>query len=351
MRKGHVEMANAGVGLAILLGLAFGWGWDGGEPAARAGQVPLRLAYFPNLTHAAALVGVGGGRYAKDLPNVAISSKVVNAGPEAMEALLAGEVDMAFVGPSPAINTFIKTKGRAVRIVAGACDGGASLVARADVPIASVRDLAGHTVAVPQLGGTQDVSLRHFLAVNGLAPRDKGGTVAVMPMANADILTQFKRGGVDAAWVPEPWASRLREEGGGRTAVDERTLWPGGRFTTTVLVARRGFMDRYPNVVRDFVRAHATTVAWMNAHPKEAQSIANAELKKLSGKPLKESVLREAWSHLAFTTDPGASSIQAFAEAARDAGYLKADRLDLGALISEPLSSLGERGSGEGQAR
>ena len=333
MEKGRAELVNAGLGLAILFGLAFGWGWGGGEPAARAGQVTLRLAYFPNLTHAPALVGIGGGRYAKDLPNVAISSKVVNAGPEAMEALLAGEVDLAFVGPSPAINAFVKTGGRALRIVAGACDGGASLIARGDAPIASVRDLDGRRVAVPGLGGTQDVSLRHFLAVSGLAPRDKGGTVTVLPMANADILTQFKRGGVDAAWVPEPWASRLRTEGGGKTAVDERTLWPGGRFTTTVLVARRGFMDRYPNVVRDFVRAHAATVAWMNAHPEAARTVANAELKRLSGKPLNRDVLREAWSHLAFTTDPGASSVEAFAEAARDAGYLKADRLDLAALV------------------
>lgn len=332
MKAATVDMANAGVGLAILLGLALGRGWGGGEKALAKGQIPLRLAYFPNLTHAPALVGVAG-RYAKDLPSVVVQSRVVNAGPEAMEALLAGEVDMAFVGPSPAINTFLKTKGQALRIVAGACEGGASLMARGDAPIASVRDLDGRTVAVPQLGGTQDVSLRHFLAANGLQPREKGGTVSVVPLANADILTQFKRGALDAAWVPEPWASRLATEAGAKTAVDERTLWPDGRFTTTVLVASRAFESKFPNVVRDFVRAHEATVAWMGAHPAEAQKVANAELKKLSGKPLKDAVLKEAWSHLAFTTDPGASSIEAFAQAARDAGYLKTDRLDLTGLV------------------
>ncbi len=333
VNRGRADLINAVVGLAVLLGLALGRGWGGGEKAAAQGQIALRLAYFPNLTHAPALLGVAG-RYARDLPNVAVSSRVVNAGPEAMEALLAGEVDMAFVGPSPAINTFLKSKGAALRIVAGVCDGGASLMARADEPIASVRDLDGRNVAVPQLGGTQDVSLRHFLAANGLRSRDKGGTVNVLPMANADILTQFKRGALDAAWVPEPWASRLQTEAGAKTAVDERALWPGGRFTTTVLVARRAFMDQHPNVVRDLVRAHAQTVAWMVAHPGEAQTIANAQLKKLSGKPLKDAVLKEAWSHLAFTTDPGAASIQAFAEAARDAGYLKTDHLDLTGLVA-----------------
>lgn len=333
MKGAHLDLANAGAGMAILLFLALGRGWGPEETVVADGELPLRLAYFPNLTHAPALIGVGDGRYDKTLSGVAVSTRVVNAGPEAMEALLAGEVDMAFVGPSPAINTFIKSKGDALRIVAGACDGGASLIARGDLNIASVRDLDGHSVAVPQIGGTQDVSLRHFLAVNGLKPRERGGTVSVIPVANPDILTLFKRRQIDAAWVPEPWASRLRSEGGGKTAVDERDLWPGGRFTTTVLVARRKFAEEHPDAVRGFVAAHAATIDWIQEHPREAQDSANRELKRLAGKPLKESVLREAWAHLTFTTDPNASSIAAFAQAARDAGYLKDKNTDLTALV------------------
>jgi NitT/TauT family transport system substrate-binding protein len=333
MNKSHRDLANAAMGLSALLLLALGRGWGPEESPAATGKLPLRLAYFPNLTHAPALVGVGEGRYERELPKYAISSRVVNAGPEAMEALLAGEVDLAFVGPSPAINTFVKSKGEALRIIAGACDGGASLVARGDVPIASVRDLDGRTVAVPQIGGTQDVSLRHFLAANGLRSRERGGTVSILPIANPDILTLFKRRQIDAAWVPEPWASRLRDEAGGKTAVDERTLWPEGRFTTTVLVARRAFAEAHPDAVRAFVSAHAATVAWMNGHEKEAQSVANRELKRLAGKPLRPSVLTEAWSHLTFTTDPNPTSIAAFAQAARNAGYLKDRRTDLTMLV------------------
>ncbi|RYG20249.1 ABC transporter substrate-binding protein, partial [bacterium] len=323
MKGAHWDRANAGVGLSVLLLLALGRGWGPAESAATDGKLPLRLAYFPNLTHAPALIGVGDGRYDKALPNVAISTRVVNAGPEAMQALLAGEVDLAFVGPSPAINTFIKSKGQALRIVAGACDGGASLITRGDVSITSVRDLDGHSVAVPQIGGTQDVSLRHFLVANGLKPRERGGTVSIIPVANPDILTLFKRRQIDAAWVPEPWASRLRSEGNGKTAVDERDVWPGGRFTTTVVVARRKFAEEHPEAVREFVAAHAATVDWIQGHPREAQDSANRELQKLAGKPLEEKVLREAWSHLTFTTDPNPGSITAFAQAARDAGYLK----------------------------
>jgi NitT/TauT family transport system substrate-binding protein len=335
MQRGHIDLGYAAAGVAVLLGLALGRGWTAAEDTH--GKTPLRLAYFPNLTHAPALVGVGGGRYEKDLPRYAISSRVVNAGPEAMEALLAGEVDLAFVGPSPAINTYIKSNGDALRVIAGACSGGASLIARGDLPISSVHDLDGKQVAVPQLGGTQDVSLRHFLSINGLKPREKGGTVSIIPVANPDILSLFKRHQIDAAWVPEPWASRLRHEGGGKTAVDERTLWPHGQFTTTVVVVRRAFANAHPDAVQDFVRAHVETVAWIQSHETEAQTIANAELKRLSGKALKPIVLKEAWQNLAFTTDPNTDSIQAFADAARDAGYLKKGGPSLTAMVDSRL--------------
>lgn len=335
MRKGHLDLAYAGFGVAVLLVLALGRGWSASGPAVAAGKTPLRLAYFPNLTHAPALVGVGHGDYARDLPTFQVVPTVVNAGPEAMEALLAGEIDMAFVGPSPAINTYLKTHGEALRIVAGACSGGASLVARGDVPIASVRDLDGHSVAVPQLGGTQDVSLRHFIALNGLKPRERGGTVSIMPIANPDVLALFKRRQLDAAWVPEPWASRLVTEAGAKTVVDERDLWPDRRFTTTVLVASRAFAESHPDAVRAFVRAHTDVVAWMHSHDQDAKDVANAELKRLSGKPLKPAVLAAAWSKLDFTTDPNAASIDAFAQAATDAGYIKAKAADLTALVDQ----------------
>lgn len=334
MRRGYLDLGYAGFGVAALLGLALGRGWTKDTPTT--GKTELRLAYFPNITHAPALVGVGGHRYEKDLPRYAIQSKVVNAGPEAMEALLAGEVDLAFVGPSPAINTYIKSNGDALRVIAGACSGGASLISR-DGTVTRVSDLDGKSIAVPQLGGTQDVSLRHFLALNGLKPREKGGTVSIVPVANPDILSLFKRKQIDAAWVPEPWASRLRHEGGGRTAVDERTLWPHGQFTTTVVVVRRAFADAHPDAVQDFVRAHVETVAWMQSHAKEAQEIANGELKRLSGKALKPDVLKEAWANVAFTTDPNSDSIQAFAQAARDAGYLKAGGPSLTAMVDPHL--------------
>ncbi|MGV3618831.1 MAG: ABC transporter substrate-binding protein [Fimbriimonas sp.] len=331
-RRGSRDLVYAACGVLALFGLAFG---RGGTPApASVGKgTSLRVAYFPNLTHAPALVGVANGTFGRNLPRYAISSRVVNAGPEAMEALLAGEVDVAFVGPSPATNTFLKTEGKGLVVVAGAASGGASLIARKDVPIASLRDLDGRSVAVPQLGGTQDVSARHFLAREGLAPKEKGGTVSILPVKNPDILTLFKQRQIDAAWVPEPWASRLRSETGARTVVDERDLWPNRQFATTVLVVRRSFADAHPDAVRGFVAAHRETVEWIRTHPAEAREVVNGELKRLSGKRLPDAVLREAWAKLEFTTEPNLPSIRALAQAAYVAGYLKAEPGPLGGLV------------------
>lgn len=305
----------------VVLSVAFG-----GAPNTRqAGdsRAALRIAYFPNLTHAPGLVGVARGEFQKTASSYFIEPKVVNAGPEAMEALLAGEVDVAYVGPSPAVNTYLKSGGKALRILAGACSGGASLIAREDSQIRTIRELDHRRVAVPQLGGTQDVSIRHFLEANGLAPQDRGGTVEVIPVKNPDILALFINKQIDAAWVPEPWASRLKKDVNAKTVVDERDLWPNKSFTTTVLVARTAFMNAHPDAIDAVLRAHVSTVEWLDRHPDEAQAVVNSELKRLTGKALSKGVLKEAWSRLRFTDDPNRSNIIEFADAAAKAGYLK----------------------------
>lgn len=339
-----VVAAVATLGL-ISLSVAFG-----GSPEARQmgdSRPSLRIAYFPNVTHAPAIVAMARGLFRHEAPGYFIEPKVVNAGPDAMEALLAGEVDIAYVGPSPAVNTFLKSRGKALKILAGACSGGASLIARGDLDIRSIRDLDHRRVAVPQLGGTQDVSLRHFLALNGLAPQDQGGSVAVLPMKNPDILALFLQKQIDAAWVPEPWASRLKHDANARTVVDERDLWPDKAFTTTVLVARSAFLAQHPDVVESVLRAHLASIMWLNKNRSEAQALVNAELKRLTGKALAESVMREAWSRLKFTDDPNPSNVAAFAEAAKQAGYLKG-QIDLSGAFDPGRVALARRQSGLG---
>ncbi len=185
------------------------------------------------------------------------------AGPAEIEALFANEIDLGYVGPSPAINGYVKSHGQALRIIAGAASGGAEFIVRPGANIKSPSDLSGKKLATPQLGGTQDVSLRYYLQQHGLHPADKGGTVQIVPTDNPNILTLFKQGKIDGAWVPEPWATRLIVEGKGQLFVDERSLWPNGKFVTTEVIVRKAFLDQHPDVVNTFLKAHVDTIQYI----------------------------------------------------------------------------------------
>ncbi len=307
-----------------------------GSSAREAGTSPvaLRLGYFPNITHAQALVGLGRGTFAQALGSgVRLETRVFNAGPSAIEALFAGEVDATYIGPNPAINGYIRSGDKALRVVAGAASGGALFVVRPDRGIERPRDLAGKRLATPQLGNTQDVALRAYLLANGLAPREMGGNVTIVPAQNPDILTLFRRGDIDGAWVPEPWATRLVKEAGGRIFLDERDLWPGGDFATAVLVVRTEFLDKHPQVVEALLRAHVEATQWIQDHPDEAKQVVNEGIRQATGVALPGDVLDAAWEHLRFTYDPIPSSLRKAAADAHRLGFLE-DEPDLRGMFA-----------------
>lgn len=309
---------------------------------AWAEERAIRVGHFPNVTHAQAVIGRKNGWFESRV-GVPIQWKHFNAGPATMEALLAGALDLTYVGPSPAINVYVRSKGGEVRIVSGAANGGAAFIVRTGAGIAKPEDFRGKKVASPELGNTQDVALRHWLKSHGLRPRAQGGDVAVLTVKNADILALFQRGSLDAAWVPEPWATRLLHEGGGELFLDERTLWPQGRFPTVVLVARTEFLREHLELAEQFVRAHVQLTAWIASHPEEAKRVLNEGLAQWLGQPLPDAVLNEAFGRIDVTTDPAR---EAFAESARRAwalGYLPgsdAPKTDgLFELIAEPATA------------
>ncbi|HKN37933.1 MAG TPA: ABC transporter substrate-binding protein [Acidimicrobiia bacterium] len=295
----------------------------GGGGSKENGPVALRLGYFPNLTHAAALVGVANGIFAKDLgKNVTLKTSTFNAGPAAVEALFSGALDATYVGPNPAINAYQKSNGQAVRIIAGATSGGAALVVRPT--ISSAADLKGKKIASPQLGNTQDVALRSWLKKQGLnTTPEGGGDVQVLPQENSQTLDTFKSGQIDGAWVPEPWATRLVLEGKGKVLVDESTLWPGGRFLTTTLIVRTAFLNQHPDVVRNLLKGHVDATKFVNQNPALAQQIANGAIAQITGKALSPAVMTAAWKNLTFTWDPLGSTLRKEASDAQAAGLLQ----------------------------
>jgi NitT/TauT family transport system substrate-binding protein len=313
------------------------------SPAAEAKSI--RLGYFPNITHAPALVGVNKGFFQTALGSgTKLEAKTFNAGPAALEALVSGAIDATYIGPNPAINGWSVSHGEALKIIAGSTSGGAGLVVKPTINTAA--DLKGKKIATPQLGNTQDVALRAWLKSNGLnADQQGGGDVSVLPQDNATSLQAFAQGAIDGAWVPEPNLSRMLIESKGKLLVDEKTLWPNQQFVTTHLIVSQKFLKQYPATVKKLLQGHLASIKYIADDNAGAQKAANAQIEALSGKPLKDEILAAAFKNLTFTNDPIASSLYASAQHAQDVGLLKAVDLkgiyDLGPL-NELLKASGQ---------
>ncbi|MCD2444143.1 ABC transporter substrate-binding protein [Agromyces sp. SYSU K20354] len=323
---GGMMMAGAIVASAVLTGCSAqsASGETAADDAAAAGSPAeeLRLGYFANVTHAPALVGLEEGLFEDALGETKLSTQVFNAGPAAIEALSAGAIDATYIGPNPSINTFIQSGGQSARIVAGAATGGAALVVRDGIE--SPEDLEGTTLATPQLGNTQDVALRSWLADEGFeTDTTGGGDVHITPTENAQTLTLFQQGGLDGAWLPEPWVSRLIVDAGAQVLVDEADLWEGGNFPTTVLLVNADFLAEHPQTVEALLDGHLASVTWLDENAADAPTVINAALEAETGKPLADEVITRALEHVSFSVDPHAETFTTLVENGLEAGTQK----------------------------
>src|ERR687897_61053 len=308
--------------------------------------------FFSNLNHAQAVIGLQqDGDFQKTLnanssdtnKGVRIESYVFNAGPSAIEALFGGQIDVAYVGPNPAINGYLASSGQGLKIISGAASGGASFVVRNDSGINSVNDLGGKKFASPQLGNTQDVALRKYLVDMGYNTADNGGNVTIVPVTPADILTLMLKKDIDGAWVPEPWATRLVKEANGRIFVDERELWPpDGKFVTANIIARTDYLNENPDIIERLLQAHINKTIWINENKQQAITAFNGALKKITGKTIPDDEIRDALTRLEFTYDPIKESLLKMADNAYELGYLGDGRskLDLSTIFD--LTILGD---------
>jgi NitT/TauT family transport system substrate-binding protein len=318
----------------------------------------LRIGYFPNLNHAQAVIGlqqdgdfqkVLNANYSDTNKGVKIEPYVFNAGPSAIEALFGGQIDVAYVGPIPAINGYLASDGQGIRIISGAASGGASFIVRNDSGINSVDDLGGKKFASPQLGNTQDIALRKYLSDNGFETIQHGGNVTIVPVTPSDILTLMLKKDIDGAWVPEPWATRLVKEANGKIFVDERELWPpDGKFVTANIIARTDYLSENPDIIELLLQAHIDKTIWINKNKEQAIAAFNGALKKITGKTIPDDEIRDALTRLEFTYDPIKESLLRIADNAYELGYLGNGRseLDLSSIFDLTVLNdiLDERG-------
>ncbi|GAA3789398.1 aliphatic sulfonate ABC transporter substrate-binding protein [Sphaerisporangium flaviroseum] len=349
MRVRRLRGMTAALAVVAVTALAAACGGGGSGDGASGGdgaKTEVRLGFFPNITHSTALVGVKKGFFAKALGSgVTLKTATFNAGPAATEAIFSDAVDATYIGPNPAINAWSKSKGQAIKIVAGAASGGVYLVVKPEIN--GVADLKGKKIATPQLGNTQDVALRYWLQEKGLKTDTKGGgDVSIVPQENAQTLQTFATGDIDGAWVPEPFASRMIQESKGKTLITEADLWPNKQFVITHLIVRQEFLKEHPDLVKKLIEAHVESNAYIESDPAGAKEAINAELKDLSGKPLKDEVLESAFKNITFTNDPIASSLVTSADHAEKVGLL--DPVDLNGIydltiLNEVLAAKGRQ--------
>ena len=294
----------------------------------------LRIAFFPNIGHAIPIIGIEKGFFAEQINiDTKIETRVFDSGPQVIESLFANSVDLAYVGPGPAINGFLNSENKNIQILAGAASGGASFIVHPNSEITSASDFVGKKIAAPQIGNTQDVSLRHYLSENNLKTAEKGGSVIVYNISNPDIYTLFVKGDIDGAWVAEPWATILETELDGNRLFFEESLWPNNQFASVLLIANTDYVKKNPEITSDFLVSHHETVKWINDNPVETRIIFNTFLKSHLGQSLSDDVVDISLSNLEITSDPVKDSVYSFAEKANVLGYLGRNGYDLSGIF------------------
>ena len=334
MKMRSVFLIGIGViALVITMGIAFDAGKETGEST-------LRIAFFPNIGHAIPVVGMERGMFENNLGNSTnIETKLFDSGPQVIESLFAKSIDIAYVGPGPAINGFLKSEKHDIVILSGAASGGASFITHPNSQINSVDDFPGKRIAAPQIGNTQDISLRTYLSENGLKPYEKGGSVVVLNISNPDIYILFTKGDIDAAWVPEPWATILVQELDGKRLFYEEELWPENQFASVLLIGRQEYVTENPEVILKWLESHQQTANWINDHQHETRVIFNEFMQNTMGQTLSDNVVDEALVNLEITTNPIDSSIYTFAKRADSLGYLGRDGFILDGIFFDIASN------------
>ena len=256
----------------------------------------IRVAFFPSVVHAVPIIGMETQTFANNLnADLDIQVKIFDSGPQVIESIFSNSVDIAYVGPGPVINGFLKSDGNDLKILAGAASGGASFVIQKNSGLDLIENYSGKRIAAPQISNTQDVSLRHYLAENGLVTAEKGGDVFVLNIANPDIYTLFAKGDIDGAWVPEPWATMLVEELDGVRLFDENEFWPENQFSSVLLIGRSDYIEKNPEIIKKWINANEKTAQWINNHPDESKKLYNEFLNSYMGRTLPQNIVEKSF--------------------------------------------------------
>ncbi len=299
----------------------------------KTSKTKINLSFFPSISHVVPIIGINSGIFYENLGYVTIKTKLFESGPQTIESLFSNSIDVAYIGPGPTVNGFLKSEKQGISILSGTTSGGISFISHPKSLIFSISDFSGKRIAVPQIGNTQDVSLRNYLFENGLKSVEKGGTVYILNISNPDIYTLFTKGEIDGAWISEPWASILTNELGGTRLFYEKDLWPEKKFSTVLLIARTEYIQKNQLVIENLLDSHIRTISWINVNQDETKSAFDEFMEDTMGQSLTNEIIDTALSNIESTYDPLRNSIYVFAEREYLLGYLGRHGYDLNGIF------------------
>ncbi|MDD1700747.1 MAG: ABC transporter substrate-binding protein [Methanoregula sp.] len=234
----------------------------------------IRIGYQPSTHQMAEITAMAKGWWQQDLAPygvVNVSDKVFPSGPPEMQAMLAGELDVAYVGAAPVLSAL--TTGLDAKIVAGVNTQGSDLVVRNDLDYTGPQSLKGTTIGTFPPGSIQDTVLRDWLKKNNLIP-DKD--VFIKGMTPGDAVTAILAGKVDGIFLPTPSPSTVVNQGKGKIVVHSGDMYPN--HTCCVLVVSGKLIREHPEIVRQIIRTNDKAVAWNQQNLDEAAEIYSTKI-------------------------------------------------------------------------
>lgn len=236
-------------------------------PVLAAGNV-LNIGYQPSTHQIAEMVAFEKGWYQDELKPFGITEvkefQFPNGAPE-MQAMLAGDLDAAYVGTAPPITAI--SQGLDAKIVAAVNINGSNLVLSPGVKYSGPESLEGLNIATFPPGTIQDLVLKKWLNDHGVDV----SKVNLKAMGPGDAITAISAGKVDGVFLPHPSPAIIEDEGKGKPVVASGEMWPNHACCSLVVSGK--LISENPELVKQIIRIHKNATEYINEHPDEAAEI------------------------------------------------------------------------------
>ena len=288
----------------------------------------LRLGFMPEFIHAQAFVGIEQKQFKLKLKAIDFKPVLYLTGASIMRAISLNELDIAYVDPISAIISHSRSNRNIIRVIGGVSSGGVLFVVQRDVPPGQINEFKRKTIAVPEINGSQHLSVKNYLSSKGLSRFLQRGEILFSPVSRDELLLAFSTQSVIGAWFPEPWASKLIVEGRGYTYINESSLWTKSIYASTIIVCRLEFLQTYPEAVDRFLKGHIETTLWIRNHKSETIIILSEGIETITGENISRAVAERAYLNIVATYDPVRPSLIKMAAMSKNFGLISDKRID-----------------------